>query len=147
MERPVDLGILRSRLSVDELPPHVGRSGHPVDLDHVVFPLDPLGGVVPVVGLAVLMVVPVMAVLVMAFVSAVLTLSLGLVAGARTVMLLAMPVVAVLAVLLAGFALVVIALVSVPVVIFVVVAVVAVSVVLVLMTSSGFDQVRRQKLH
>src|SRR5438874_6307309 len=103
MEHPVDLCVLRSRLAVDELPPHVGRSGHPVDLDHVVFPLDPLGGVVPVLGLAVLIVVPVMAVLVMAFLSAVLTVSLGLVTGARTGMLVAMSVVPVLAVLLASF--------------------------------------------
>src|SRR5205085_4699304 len=104
-------------------------------------------GVVPVLRLAVLMGVPVMAVLVMAFVSAVLTLSLGLVAGARTVMLLAMPVVPVLAVLLACFALVLMAVVSVAVVIFVVVAVVAVSVVLVVVPSSGCDHVRRQELH
>ena len=31
------------RLAVDELPAHVRRRRHPVDLDHVVFPLDPLG--------------------------------------------------------------------------------------------------------
>src|SRR5438034_5789283 len=130
MERPVDLGILRSRLAVDELPPHVGGRRHPVDLHHVVFPLDPLGGVVPVLGLAVLMVVPVMAVLVLiAFVSTVLPVSLGRVACARAVMLLAMPVVPMLAVLLACFALVVMA------------------VVLVALTTSSCDQVRRQELH
>src|SRR5438874_13747203 len=110
MERPVDLGVLRSRLAVEELPPHVGRRRHPVDLHHVVFPLDSLGGVVPVFGLAVLMVVPVMAVLVvMAFVSPVLPVSLGRVACARAVMLLAMPGLPTLALLLARFALLVIA--------------------------------------
>src|SRR4051794_1165050 len=46
VERPVDLGVLCAGLFVDELPPHVGGSGHPVALDHVVFPLDPLGRVV-----------------------------------------------------------------------------------------------------
>ena len=40
---PVDPCILRARLAVDELPAHVRRRRHPVDLDHVVFPLDPLG--------------------------------------------------------------------------------------------------------
>jgi hypothetical protein len=72
VEHPVDLGVLRARLSVDELPPHVGRRGHSVDLDHVVFPLDPLRGVVTLLGLAVLMVVPVMAVLMVVPVMAVL---------------------------------------------------------------------------
>jgi hypothetical protein len=100
-----------------------------------------------VLGFTVLMAVPVMAVLVIAFVSAVVTVSLGLAAGACTVMPLAMPVVPMLAVLLARSTLVVRALVSVAVVIFVVVTVVAVSVVLVVATPSGFDQVRRQELH
>src|SRR6266545_5682785 len=63
MEGPVDLGVLRPGLSVDELPPHVGRRGHAVHLDHVVFPLDSLCGVVIVLGLAGLMVVPVLVVL------------------------------------------------------------------------------------
>src|SRR5205085_2289218 len=119
------------------------RSGHPVDLDHVVFPLDPLRGVVTALGLVILTVVPMMSVLVMAFVSAVLTVSLGLVARARTLMLPAVHVVPRRAVLLACLALVVMAVM--PVVNFVVM--VAVSVVLVAVISFGCDQVRRQELH
>ena len=49
-ERPVDLGVLRAGLAVDELPAHVGRGRHPVDLDHVVFPFDALRRVVGVSG-------------------------------------------------------------------------------------------------
>jgi hypothetical protein len=32
--------VLLTRAAVDELPAHVGRCGEPVDVDHVVFPLD-----------------------------------------------------------------------------------------------------------
>ena len=39
--------------TVDELPAHVGGRGQPVDLDHVVLPLDP-AGIVPVVVVAVI---------------------------------------------------------------------------------------------
>jgi hypothetical protein len=42
-ELPVDRGVLGTRLAVDDLPAHVRRSRHPVDRDHVVFPLDPTG--------------------------------------------------------------------------------------------------------
>ena len=50
MERPVDLRVLGAGVAVDQLPAHVRRRRHPVDLDHVVFPLDPLRGVVTVLG-------------------------------------------------------------------------------------------------
>ena len=40
VERPVDLSVFCPCLSVDELPAHVRRRRHSVDLDHVVFPLD-----------------------------------------------------------------------------------------------------------
>ena len=56
-EFPVDGGVFGAGVAIDELPAHVRGRGLPVDLDHVVFPLDPLRGVVSVLGLAVLMVV------------------------------------------------------------------------------------------
>ena len=39
-EPPCDGAILCAGVTVHELPAHVGRGRHPVDLDHVVFPLD-----------------------------------------------------------------------------------------------------------
>ena len=39
-EVPVDRGVLVAGGLVDQLPAHVRRGGEPVDLDHVVFPLD-----------------------------------------------------------------------------------------------------------
>ena len=39
-ESPVDRGVLVAGRLVDQLPAHVRRGGQPVDLDHVVFPLD-----------------------------------------------------------------------------------------------------------
>src|SRR5262249_7794182 len=39
-ELPVDSGVGRAGGPVDQLPPHVGRGGEPVDGDHVVFPFD-----------------------------------------------------------------------------------------------------------
>ena len=46
VEGPVDLRVFGARVAVDELPARVRGRRHPVDLDHVVFPLDALGGVV-----------------------------------------------------------------------------------------------------
>src|SRR5262249_36991932 len=54
-EVPVDPGVLRARGSVDQLPAHVRRGGDPVDLDHVVFPLDALSRLVCMTGLVMLM--------------------------------------------------------------------------------------------
>ena len=45
-EPPVDRRVLIAGRAVDQLPAHVGRGGHPVDLDHVVVPLDPAGRLV-----------------------------------------------------------------------------------------------------
>jgi hypothetical protein len=59
-EPPVDLRVLRPRLAVDELPAHVRRRRHAVHLDHVVFPLDPLGRFMAVRVLAVAVVVGVL---------------------------------------------------------------------------------------
>ena len=42
-EAPVDRRVLGAGLAVDQLPAHVRRGRHPVDVDHVVFPLDPAG--------------------------------------------------------------------------------------------------------
>ena len=56
-EAPVDRGVLRAAGAVDELPAHVGRGGHPVDLDHVVLPLDAPGRLVGVPVLVVVLVV------------------------------------------------------------------------------------------
>jgi hypothetical protein len=132
---------------VDELPPHVGGRGHSVDLDHVVFPLDSLGGVVTV-GLALLMMLRMMAARGITRVFGVLLVSVGVVACVRAVMLVAVPVVTMPAVLLVCFALVLNTVVTVAVVVFVLVLVVAVSVVvLVAVTTSACDQVRRQELH
>src|SRR5262249_11156267 len=55
MKRPVDLGVLGACLSVDELPAHVRRRRHPIDLDHVVLPLDALRGVVRVIAMVIVM--------------------------------------------------------------------------------------------
>ena len=63
-EAPVDRGVLRACRAVDELPAHVGGSGDPVDLDHVVFPLDPLRGVMLMRAFVVLVLVPALVVLV-----------------------------------------------------------------------------------
>src|SRR5438309_1841717 len=79
-------------------------------------------------------------------VSFLLVVSLGLMACARAVMLVAVPMVPVRAVLLVCFAFVVMAVVSV-VVVTLLVLVVAVSVVLVAVTTSGCHHVRRQELH
>ena len=67
-KRPVDLSVFCAGLAVDELPPRVCRRRDPVDLDHVVFPLDALRAmrmrlrsvvmvllVVPVMGVGVLL--------------------------------------------------------------------------------------------
>ena len=62
-EAPVDRLVLGARLAVDDLPAHVRRRRHPIDLDHVVFPLDPVSGGVAVA--AVLMAVALMSVLVL----------------------------------------------------------------------------------
>ena len=43
LEAPVDRVVLGSRCAVNQLPAHVGGSRDPVDLDHVVFPLDASG--------------------------------------------------------------------------------------------------------
>ena len=61
-EPPVDRVVLGARAGrpVDELPAHVRRRRHPVDLDHVVFPLDAAGGVV-LVAFAVVLVLAVSA--------------------------------------------------------------------------------------
>ena len=56
-EFPVDAGVFGSGVAIDELPTHVRGRGLPIHLDHVVFPLDSVRGVVRVGGLAVLMVV------------------------------------------------------------------------------------------
>src|SRR5215210_1658829 len=64
-ELPVDRVVGGARLSVDKAPPHVRRRCDPVDVDHVVFPLD-TGGLVPrlatlvvAVPIAVAVVIPV----------------------------------------------------------------------------------------
>src|SRR4051812_15983857 len=88
MERPIDLRVLGAGVAVDELPAHVCRRCLAVDLDHVVFPFDPLRRVVAVLDLAVLGGASVSAV------------SFGVVARVFAVML----VVSVLAVLLVCFA-------------------------------------------
>src|SRR5436190_8670891 len=138
MERPVDLGVFGTGLSVDELPAHVRRRRHPVDLDHVVFPLDPLRSLVTVLGLAILTVVsvavpvvPVSAVLLVCFAFAVM-------AVVSVVVVAFMLVAAVVSVVLEAFILVAG---------FVLVALMAVSVMLVSVTATGFDDVRRQELH
>ena len=43
LEAPLDGTVLGSCCRVDQLPAHVGGSRDPVDLDHVVFPLDASG--------------------------------------------------------------------------------------------------------
>lgn len=45
-------GVLESGGPVDQLPAHVGRGGQPVDLDHVVFPLDAVAAAVYVLVVA-----------------------------------------------------------------------------------------------
>jgi hypothetical protein len=48
-----------TRLSIDEAPVHVRRRRDPVDVDHVVFPLDPASVTVRVVILAAVLSIPV----------------------------------------------------------------------------------------
>ena len=57
-EAPVDRGVLRAGRLVGQLPAHVRRGGEPVDLDHVVFPLDAArrGVVMTFIGFAVMLV-------------------------------------------------------------------------------------------
>ena len=68
-EVPVDRGVLRAGRLVDQLPAHVRGGGEPVDLDHVVFPLDAarrdvvvtfVGMVVMLVGTVLVHVMPVL---------------------------------------------------------------------------------------
>ena len=47
-EFPVDCMVFGAGCAVDQLPAHVLRRGHPVDLDHVVLPLDGAGSAMPV---------------------------------------------------------------------------------------------------
>ena len=62
-ERPVDLSVLGAGFAVDELPAHVRRRRHAVDLDHVVFPLDSLRRVVCVASAVVSVVLVMLVVL------------------------------------------------------------------------------------
>src|SRR5690348_7181455 len=65
-EAPVDRGVLRAGRLVGQLPAHVRGGGDPVDLDHVVFPLDATGGGVVVPFMPVVVVLVVFSVLVVA---------------------------------------------------------------------------------
>jgi hypothetical protein len=51
-ELPVDRVVHRACLPIDEVPAHVRRRGDPVDVDHVVLPLDPAGRPVLLVAVA-----------------------------------------------------------------------------------------------
>src|SRR5207247_1968553 len=64
-EGPVNLCVLGPGVAIDQLPAHVGWRRHPVDLDHVVFPLDSLRGIVRMASAVVLVVLVVLGVMVM----------------------------------------------------------------------------------
>ena len=53
-EAPVDRVVGGARFSIDEAPMHVRRRRDPVDVDHVVFPLDAISVAVLLVALVVL---------------------------------------------------------------------------------------------
>ena len=56
-ERPVDRMVGGAGVAVDELPSRVRRRRQPVDVDHVVLPLDPVRGRVIVIVMVVMVVV------------------------------------------------------------------------------------------